>query len=544
MIPIGTDFDIAEALRRAQLARQLVSTGGGTSGDIGVVRGDPGMGGATSINTAGAAPVASSISVPPNSGIIVDRYGGGSPRSIAPSPNLSPAAPAIQPSQTTPPSQVPLSYFGQNSPRDQALAEYRDVLNQPPPNINDPQYKPSIGRRIAAALLGGIAGLHDPKTGYTVGHGTAYGKFDQAMSDYQRRLAQKKEAFETEQGVAKESATEEELKARRGAEEERAAAEHARRLYEEYRTSDLAHQREMEKIWGRGFFKEGANNLYEIPLKNGKTVVASKKGDEFVEIGTGTPLGPDTYDASKIHKVGTTVASEKEPNQYRDFREGYIDKYKKTHGGKDPSTDEIADAWEKEKSKYAKPGAIPIVIGPGNIPQRAVPGVPLPEGSRTVQQFGSEAEETSATKTMIEAAPTVVKQADRVLALVDQMDKSLGPWQSRYREFLAGKAGVKDPQFTKLRSAAFLLRGILNRMHMGARGGQRMIMEHYRDLLDTAIQDPENLRAAIEEIKAYASLVLEEKKGQGAQTPTEGTEAPKPETKKLTPEELRKKYNY
>jgi hypothetical protein len=44
------------------------------------------------------------------------------------------------------------------------------------------------------------------------------------------------------------------------------------------------------------------------------------------------------------------------------------------------------------------------------------------------------------------------------------------------------------------------------RMHVGARGGEQM-MEHFRTLIDTSKQSPENLKAAIGEIVEYAKSV-------------------------------------
>lgn len=110
---------------------------------------------------------------------------------------------------------------------------------------------------------------------------------------------------------------------------------------------------------------------------------------------------------------------------------------------------------------------------------------------------------TSQTRSMAETAPKVLELIDKVKTLVDQQEKDLGPGSSRVREFFAGKVGEKDAEYTKLRTNVGLLQTALMRMHVGARGGQEM-MHHFTDLIDSAKQDPDNLRAALGEIRDYA----------------------------------------
>jgi hypothetical protein len=126
---------------------------------------------------------------------------------------------------------------------------------------------------------------------------------------------------------------------------------------------------------------------------------------------------------------------------------------------------------------------------------------------------------TSSTKTMTEAAPRVLELADRVTKLIDEQVKTLGPAGSRWNEFMAGKVGAPNPEFTKLRTNVGLLTTLLMRMHVGARGGE-YIMKHFQDLIDSGKQSPENLKAAIGEIRTYAQDVAKEG----------GKEAPAPKT--------------
>jgi hypothetical protein len=51
-------------------------------------------------------------------------------------------------------------------------------------------------------------------------------------------------------------------------------------------------------------------------------------------------------------------------------------------------------------------------------------------------------------------------------------------------------------------------------MHVGARGGTEL-MQHFHDLIDGSKQDPDNLRAALGEIKDYAQRVQQESQAPG-----------------------------
>jgi len=118
---------------------------------------------------------------------------------------------------------------------------------------------------------------------------------------------------------------------------------------------------------------------------------------------------------------------------------------------------------------------------------------------------------TASTKTMVEAAPKVLNFVDRIDNLIDEQTKSLGPAASRWQEFMAGKVGAPNPEFTKLRTDVGLLTTLLMRMHVGARGGE-YIMKHFQDLIDSGKQSPENLKAALGEIKQYAQDLVSEGK--------------------------------
>lgn len=158
----------------------------------------------------------------------------------------------------------------------------------------------------------------------------------------------------------------------------------------------------------------------------------------------------------------------------------------------------------------------PIVGGGGKASGKGGGTVMAPSGggltAKPVTGVGGEPlmpKLTSSTRTMIEAAPKVISFVDRINALIDQQEKDLGPAKSRWSEFMAGKVGAPNPEFTKLRTNVGLLQTLLMRMHVGARGGE-YIMKHFTDLMDSSKQSPENMRAAMGELKQYAQDLIAE----------------------------------
>jgi hypothetical protein len=126
---------------------------------------------------------------------------------------------------------------------------------------------------------------------------------------------------------------------------------------------------------------------------------------------------------------------------------------------------------------------------------------------------------TTSTRTMSEMAPKVLQLADQVER--SMKDIQTGPLKSRAQEFMSGTIGVGNAPFTKYRTDVGLLQTSLMRMHVGARGGQQ-IMSHFKNLLDSAKQSPENMQAALGEIRDYAKSMLP-KDAATSSTPTSTT---------------------
>src|SRR5262249_37650226 len=82
---------------------------------------------------------------------------------------------------------------------------------------------------------------------------------------------------------------------------------------------------------------------------------------------------------------------------------------------------------------------------------------------------------------------------------------SVGPLASRLRSIKTGM-GFSDPRFMKYQTEAGLLQTKLANMHVGARGSD-MLVKKFQKMIDTGVQSPENMGAALDVIDAYAKDV-------------------------------------
>ena len=221
----------------------------------------------------------------------------------------------------------------QPSPRDQALSEYRQMIQSGAPSQSD--YKPSITRRIIGALLGAGVGLSNPQAGSAIGHQISYGPYDKASSDYQKKLAEKKLAYETESGVQKEGISEKEQLARTGAEGERAQAETSRRLGEEGKlrslqpgTPEFEGEERKLKIQHPNTSKVPAP--YELTLKNDEKVVGYEGQNGQFKDAEGNIYGTDSIKSAR--KVGTSEPKSSIEKPAREGEAGAIDQWTLEHG--------------------------------------------------------------------------------------------------------------------------------------------------------------------------------------------------------------------
>lgn len=101
-----------------------------------------------------------------------------------------------------------------------AQQRYRDVLNQTPQMT---QYAPSRGRRIAAMVLGGLAGIRDPKAGYEMASDIVSSPYQRALTDWMNQS----KSLAAQAGIEKEAANEEIARRRAAAYETSAGARQA-----------------------------------------------------------------------------------------------------------------------------------------------------------------------------------------------------------------------------------------------------------------------------------------------------------------------------
>ena len=233
--------------------------------------------------------------------------------------------------------------------------------------------------------------------------------------------------------------------------------------------------------------------------------------EKIVQSEDGTYLRIGADNTAKVVTVDGKPLKGKVTEKVPDDKEKFVLQYFKENKLEDSATNR-AKALKAYSTASQAPQQAPQAMfmapdGKGGFTAQVVrPGQSIAPGAVTPTGVNTQNTDTAATRTMSEAAPKVVSMVDRVAALVDKQAKDLGPMASRWQEFMAGKVGAPNPEFTKLRTDVGLLQTMLMRMHVGARGGQEM-MKHFQDLIDTSKQSPQNLKAALGEIKEYANEV-------------------------------------
>lgn len=300
------------------------------------------------------------------------------------------------------------------------------------------------------------------------------------------------------------------------AEAARARAEGAREGFQVWRTGPQAHQYNIEELRVRH-----PTDLYTVVDVTGKS--HSGRFDENGNFHAGDKIIPeDQIDFKKTQKMGVTPAKITNPFQLWQSQnpnepvETWLEDQEKRRPGSKDRYNRYRDSYLAEHPDADEPEILRNFARDAQAPQRPItmvlpggnaigvtPGAKVPEGAQTPQQVGQENTTTSATKTMMEAAPKVIDLSNRVEQEINKQLESLGPASGRWSEFMTGKVGAPNREFAKLRTDVMLLQTLLMRMHVGARGGQLM-MEHFKNLIDVAGQDPENLKGALEEIRNYA----------------------------------------
>lgn len=366
----------------------------------------------------------------------------------------------------------------------QTIEAAPDIANYHPGRVRD------IFSRIAgvgAGLQGGLAKGDAARTE------SYYAPFNRQMGIYQQKVQQAKAVSDIDQSIASskekmrmDDATIQHLNEQSKAEAARGNAENARALSEAAQRLKQLKETELLAPDHATAHRERLEEINAQHQDNSKTPF-----EEWRKMHPQDEIS-DWLDLEAKNKPETLT-------EYRDFRAGYIAKHPEAKG------DEIATAYSAQTQKAPQLlMTIPQEGGGGKV-INARPGTILPPEAMTAQQAGSMNVATSVTRTMQEAAPKVITMVDRISPLIDVNVKNLGPLAGRWSEFWAGKVGSPNPEFTKLRTDISLLTTQLMKMHVG-RGGEYM-QKHFQDLLTLAGQSPENLKAALGEIRDYAQTV-------------------------------------
>jgi hypothetical protein len=112
---------------------------------------------------------------------------------------------------------------------------------------------------------------------------------------------------------------------------------------------------------------------------------------------------------------------------------------------------------------------------------------------------------TNMEKTEYSRAGSVADFADDLTNKIKNISDQLGPGSGRYNDFMTGKVGLDDPQFSAWKTEANLAATRLMQMHTGNRPAEAMF-EHFLQMLQSN-QSPENLLANINEMHRYADRI-------------------------------------
>lgn len=118
-----------------------------------------------------------------------------------------------------------------------------------------------------------------------------------------------------------------------------------------------------------------------------------------------------------------------------------------------------------------------------------------------------------------------------IMQLVNKMDAEgkLGAVTSRWEDFMAGKVGVGDPEFSALRAKMGLSTTKLMQAHVGSRGGAFML-EHFEDLANAGKMDAPTLKSALSsEIDYVKDVAKLPQSSSGAASPA-ANKSPAPQT--------------
>lgn len=257
---------------------------------------------------------------------------------------------------------------------------------------------------------------------------------------------------------------------------------------------------------------DDVRQVYLDKASEEKTIRGVAGDDENIRMQLGDRADP-RYNYTVRMRNGVIVGAMKEGKRLSSIEQQEMDSWI----AQDPKRRTASDWYDKKQKdaerKQNNRGVnmlIPSKDGKSYTVAQFKAGDYVPPGSVTPAGATRLNIPTESIRTMAAKAPRVINFVNRIEEIINANEQAIGPLEGRWNEFKTGKVGLKGKDgFVAIRTNLGLLSTALMQMHVGARGGER-IMQHFVDLIGNVEQDPENIKAALEELKAYAEDVASE----------------------------------
>ncbi len=428
-------------------------------------------------------------------------------------------------------------------------------LSQPP------QYeKPGKLRQILGGIVGAGTGLHtsNPFAALAANENFVDAPYRHKMQLYEQSVAPNMAAAKAEGEHIKGMSDAEHRFYQGQAEQERAGAEHARRLSENYKFSQTAHDRKLEEIRAR-FPEKNDKTLHEIQLKGdmgkGKNIYAFKdpKTQQITNAETGEAISYDAIEPGKISEANKPLKSSETPknafelwrmqNPDADIKEWLDLQGKKTQSEFDffkedylkrfphANANQVVSAFSASKETAAKPKSI-IGVGPGGVVREFKSGDVMPPGFKTMQQEGQINTPTAATRGRAEQATTVIHAGEDLKQYINSHRDKLGKVGNYWQNLISGTP-VGDPDIAEFQTILASYAALQAAAH-GFRGSN--VMHDFEQKIGGSQRNPESLVRAIDGIERTMREIEKGGVGRGsepAQTEKKATHRFNPATGKI-----------
>jgi hypothetical protein len=160
----------------------------------------------------------------------------------------------------------------------------------------------------------------------------------------------------------------------------------------------------------------------------------------------------------------------------------------------------------------------------------AGPGTTAPEGFTTATQAGTANAPTTQMRNAASRAELVHEQMPATISEITRLKDKLGPFAGRWNDFMQGKVGGNDPQFSGLRADMLMMSSAVALAH-----AQGRLPENLREEFDRTINAPnqtaDNLISTLQHIDAW--MVKNKEVMRGGPAPAAGGGENAPMTVKL-----------